>query len=401
MAKRQHLFLENFIESPRIQNYTDGHYYDSSNMITPKGILKNWKGSGYADIQSINIARYKGVEDMEEFQYKNQNSINQSYCFLQIMLDLPRFDMPIIVYRGLKNEIDAHLKSKFKIFDYYNIVNKPNVEKAKKQFILDRYSIGQIIPIFEFISVGLIINAKDNYLTGISDKDYIDKELKKGKNMNNMMLKINIPKYYPFFSYYAKPGDSSNKSGYGAFYVPYDKDGLELSEVILPYTNDRTGNSLTHGYLVKNITYNAIINDIQIYALIEVDIIPLKLPIRLTDVSQWGNDKHSKIPLYNPFTKDKVGDKIFNASNGGTIPIEIESTLIAYRNNNIKSTQLQTSKQLSYAQIRESLLSQGFEQYSVSSYNIDPITSKAKQLILSFAHPITKERREIIYEMVT
>lgn len=313
MANKQHVFLNRILnktfglDDPLISNYLNGHYYFGSQ--SPNTVIQSWKGSGYAKIQSVNIIRYKGAKslqgvDDEKSVIVSQDDLNAGYIFLQIILDLPRFDMPVVVYRGLKQELDYYIMTKFKLFPGQKEF-KSKLIQYKSQFIIDRYPLGEIVPIYEFISTGLVINQEDNYLIGEGGDS--DKVLLEHKNPNHIMFKINIPKNYPFFSFYQKPGDSSNKKGYGASYVTYDKDGLELSEVILPYTNDRTGNSLTHGYLVKNIIYDAKIKGIQIYALIEVDIVSLKTSIPLTDVSKFG--------LYNPSKYDKVGNEIFINSN--------------------------------------------------------------------------------------
>lgn len=300
MAQKQHLFKEYVMDEgnpysvpKQYQNeYLRGHYYfnDGTELLWPSKVIKDWKYNGYMKVQYVNLARYDKSSLLDRF-YKG--SAELCYCMLQFMLDLPRFSMPLTVYRGLKGEMEAYLKTKN--IGYY--ATEDEINKSKESFIQEKYPIGKIRPINQFFSAGFVINKDDNFLHGKEQQNPIMKEQ---QSKSTIMLKINLPANFPFFSYYEKPG-FLNKITSLVEATEYKGAGLETSEVIIPYTVDRTGNTLTHGMLVKNIVYGAKIQGATIYALIELDVVPLKKPIELADFPGW------------PSKKDQVGDKIYNA----------------------------------------------------------------------------------------
>jgi hypothetical protein len=86
-----------------------------------------------------------------------------------------------------------------------------------------------------------------------------------------------VPPNYPHYCYYENGG----------------RDKLEESEVILAYTADRNDATITHGFRVRAVHYNARIGvDGELKtAVIDVDIEPLPVPVALTPTELIDNFK--------------------------------------------------------------------------------------------------------------
>jgi hypothetical protein len=113
------------------------------------------------------------------------------FIFLQGILDGPRYTRPFICYRSL----------------------------GRMSQNSNHYAVGTVLPISSFLSTGLVMST--------SDADNVD------------VLKIHVPAGHPALFFYRGCMD--------------DNGGLETSEVILPYTLDNSGKTLSHGLRVISV----------------------------------------------------------------------------------------------------------------------------------------------------
>ena len=218
--------VRNTFESIRTR-YKSTYFADmNTNLIYRGGVLQ------FKD-PSSKTSEYTFFEDSV---YALHDDI---YVFLQGILDLPRYPKSFVCYRSLGRMLGGS-------------------GMTLTQF-QDDYKPGNILPITNFMSTGLIFN----------------------ESFDSVVLKITVPANFPALFFY-------ENCGFGGA-----TQNLEQSEVILPYTLDRTGKSLTHGLKImkveNDVPYFTIDKEVhRVRMLITVEIVPLPRPKQLKTIQEFA-----------------------------------------------------------------------------------------------------------------
>lgn len=175
--------------------------------------------------------------------------LDQTYVLLQGILDLPRYNKEFTVYRLLGREIGAG-----------GYANRP------EEFVRRYYSPGSVYPNYKFLSTGLLVGAGLDGQVG---------------------LKITVPANFPALFYFSTCWSRDANASQSGSAI------LEGSEVLLPYTTDPTGESLTWGLKIERVdsdkVYGSSSDGLQQWKakiLIHCRIVPLQQPIPLQKVEQ-------------------------------------------------------------------------------------------------------------------
>lgn len=242
------------------------HYYVESNPTFRFTSIKGSYKTVYFYEMNQNLY-YRGAPDFVDIHAKKegldptqywcggqpdscQKIHNSNYIFLQGILDMPRFNKNITLWRNMSRMVGS---SGLTIDEYIN----------------KYYQKGKIIPNYIFTSTGLFPTKKNTE--------------------DNLMLKINVPANFPAMFWY-----SASECG---------SENLEGSEVVLPYTTDHSGKTLTWGYKVKNVernkSFKGINGDIwQVRALVTIDIVNLTNPIKIKTFKDYNDQTmHNLIDL--------------------------------------------------------------------------------------------------------
>lgn len=179
-----------------------------------------------------------------------QMLLDQTYVFLQGILDLPRYGKEFTVYRLLSREIGAS-----------GYATRP------EEFVRRYYSPGTVYPNYKFLSTGLLVG------------DALD---------GQVGLQITVPADFPALFYYpqcwSRQSGSATQSGSAI---------MEGSEVLLPYTTDPSGESLTWGLKIEQVDTNKVYGSSsdgkkqwKAKILIRCRVVPLQKPIALQKVEK-------------------------------------------------------------------------------------------------------------------
>lgn len=189
---------------------------------------------------------------------------NENYLFLQGILDLPKFNQEVILYRSISRTMGA--EGKRDIYKY-----------------LENYKVGKVLPNHIFTSTGLFPSESETE--------------------NTILLKIHLPANFPAMFWFADCGGDYHQT-------------LEMTEVVLPYTTERSGRHLTWGFKVTKIEKNKKMQGINgdswtIPALVTVDIVDLDSPIPLKTYSEYENVQgFNSSEMYDLYEKDMIKDKV-------------------------------------------------------------------------------------------
>ncbi len=265
-----------FENNKKLYNYFENHYSSKNDpRLKMSEIILQYKGVLFDTLNQLLIYRYNPKDFYDAWRktygeytcFPNcQYNFDAIYILLQVILDQPRYDKEIILFRQLGREMGSQ-----------GFSGKP------VEFLKENYKIGETYLNKFFKSTGMNLGEGE----GIENK---------------VVLKIIVPKEFPVFVYYAFCGANS----------------LEDSEVVLPYTTDRSGNSLTYGLYVEKVEYKKIFKlengtTKKSSAMVTCKVKMLNRPISIMKASEFQNedDYVKKGDLEDLYEKDIWKDKIY------------------------------------------------------------------------------------------
>ncbi len=235
------------IKGHTLVDYKDAH--GDMQQITARQAADHYKMSGYDPMNRVLLesiitdSKVRAVMSPTVMPFEEQLEYCAfDYCFLQAILDLPRYHDWVVLYRNLgRGGGPGHAM----------------------------YRVGEVAPIHSFLSTGL--NIGGDSVGGL------------GNEIDNAttFMEIQVPPYFPMYLFY-------DKFGYQLFAMY----GMEQSEVILPYTTDHTGMTVTHGILTLKEEFNKPVRLVSgkmatVKRYITCRVVPLDNPVPVRNFPMW------------------------------------------------------------------------------------------------------------------